>query len=113
MQIVGRADDLLMVKGIKVYPASIKEVAEAFRPAVSGELRIDLDAPPPKVEPPLRLTLEAGAGVSQDAFEALARKISERMHQLLSIRPAITLVPFGALPRSALKTKLIHLRDAG
>ena len=113
LRIVGRVDDLLMVKGIKVYPASIKEVTESFRPQVSGALRIELDAPPPKVEPPLRLTIEADAGLTPDAFAPLADTIAERMHQLLSIRPAITIAPFGSLPRSNLKTQLIHLRDAG
>lgn len=113
LQIIGRVDDLLMVKGIKVYPASIKEVAEAFRPAVSGELRIELDGPPPKVEPPLRLTLEAGQQVRQGEFDQLAERVAARMHQLLSIRPAITVVPFGSLPRSALKTQLIRQRHAG
>ena len=35
----------------------------------------------------------------------------ERMHQLLSVRPQITFAGYGALPRSSLKTKLIHVRE--
>jgi len=113
MEIIGRVDDLLMVKGVKVYPASIQEVADVFRPAVSGQLRIELDRPPPKVEPPLRLTLEAGGETSRDEFGPLAERIAERMHQLLAVRPAITVVPFGSLPRSNLKTRIIQVREEG
>ncbi len=69
MEIIGRVDDLLIVKGVKVYPASIKDVIERFRPHTSGDFRIDLAAPPPRVEPPLKLTIEAG----RDVAEAIAR----------------------------------------
>lgn len=111
MQIIGRVDDLLMVKGVKVYPASIKEVLESFQPDVSGEMRIDLDRAPPKVEPPLRLTVEAGSDLRETDRPTLATRIAERMHQLLAVRPQITIVAFGSLPRSSLKTKLIHVRE--
>jgi phenylacetate-CoA ligase len=60
MEIIGRTDDMLAIKGVKVYPAAIQDVVRAFQPHVSGELRIRLDAPPPRVEPPLRLVIEAG-----------------------------------------------------
>jgi phenylacetate-CoA ligase len=111
MRIIGRVDDLLMVKGVKVYPASIKEVLESFRPEVSGELRIELDRAPPKVEPPLRLTVEAGPDLREADRAALGTRIAERMHQLLAVRPQITFAGYGALPRSSLKTKLIHVRE--
>lgn len=111
MQIIGRVDDLLIVKGVKVYPASIKEVLEDFQPDVSGEMRIELDRAPPRVEPPLRLTVEAAADLREADRPALATRIAERMHQLLAVRPQISIVAFGALPRSSLKTKLIHVRE--
>jgi phenylacetate-CoA ligase len=111
MQIIGRVDDLLIVKGVKVYPASLKEVLEGFQPDVSGEMRIELDRAPPRVEPPLQLTVEAAADLREADRAALATRIAERMHQLLAVRPQISIVAFGALPRSSLKTKLIHVRE--
>ena len=53
-RILGRVDDLLNVKGIKVYPAAVRNVINGFvrgRPAS----RIVLDAPPPAVNPPLKI----------------------------------------------------------
>jgi phenylacetate-CoA ligase len=74
-------------------------------------LRIELDRAPPKVEPPLRLTVEAGPDLREADRAALGTRIAERMHQLLAVRPQITFAGYGALPRSSLKTKLIHVRE--
>ncbi len=113
LEIIGRADDLLIVKGVKLYPASLKEIVQGFCPAVSGELRIELDAPPPRVTPPLRLTVEAGPATASDEFGALAGRIADRAHELLAVRPLIEVVPHGTLARSSLKTQLINVRAAG
>lgn len=109
MEIVGRVDDMLAIKGVKVYPAAIQSVVAQFRPQVSGELRIRLDAPPPRVEPPLRLAVEAGEGVGESEWPALAAAIEQRIRELLTFRPKVEILPFGSLPRSGAKTKLIEI----
>ncbi len=106
IEILGRIDDLLNVKGVKVYPASIQEVVNLFQPAVSGQLRIRLDRPPPRVEPPLRLVIEAGAQTRSGDYEELSRAIEKRCHELLTIRPKVMVVDFGTLPRASQKTRL-------
>ena len=109
MEIVGRVDDLLNVKGVKVYPASIQDVVSLFQPEVSGPLRIRLTGPPPRVEPPLKVVVEAGAQTPASDYENLARAIENRAHELLTIRPKVTIVPFGTFARSSQKTKLIEI----
>ena len=54
IRVLGRTDDLLIVKGVKIYPAAVKNVVQELRPLTTGIFRIVLDAPPPRVEPPLR-----------------------------------------------------------
>ncbi len=112
MEIVGRADDMLNVKGAKVYPAAIQEVVAGFQPAVSGQIRIRLSGPPPRVEPPLRVVVEAGEATPQSQWDDVARRIEQRTREILAIRPAVTVVPFGSLPRSDQKTKLIEIATA-
>lgn len=109
MEIVGRADDMLAIKGVKVYPAAIQNVVGQFRPEVSGELRIRLDGPPPRVEPPLRLAIEAGEAVPASDWPALGQRIEQRIRELLTFRPQVEIVPFNSLPRSGAKTKLIEI----
>jgi phenylacetate-CoA ligase len=112
MEIVGRADDMLNVKGAKVYPSAIQEVVAGFQPAVSGQIRIRLSGPPPRVEPPLRVVVEAGEATPPSQWDDMARQIEQRTREILAIRPSITVVPFGSLPRSNQKTKLIEITPA-
>lgn len=109
MEIIGRADDLLNVKGVKVYPAAIQDIVATFQPHVSGQLRIRLSGPPPRVEPPLNVVVEAGPETPQGDWDGLARRIEQRSREILALRPAITIVPFNSLPRSNQKTKLIEV----
>jgi phenylacetate-CoA ligase len=109
MEIVGRVDDILNVKGVKVYPSALQEVVAAFQPAVSGRIRIRLNAPPPRVEPPLRVVVEAGQDTPEASWADLARRIEQRTRGILAVRPKVIMAPFGSLPRSSLKTKLIEI----
>ena len=109
MEIVGRADDMLIVKGAKVYPAAIQKVVQEFLPRLSGELRIRLDAPPPKVNPPLKLAVEAGEGAPASEWPTLEKALAQRVRELLAFRPTVVVLPFGSLPRSGAKTKLIEI----
>jgi phenylacetate-CoA ligase len=80
-----------------------------FLPHVSGELRIRLDAPPPRVEPPLRLVIEAGEATTEAEWEGLGRAIEQRIRELLTFRPSVAIVPFASLPRSGAKTRLVEI----
>ena len=51
IRVLGRTDDLLIVKGVKLYPAAVKNFVQELVPLASGAFRTVLDAPPPRVEP--------------------------------------------------------------
>ena len=107
-KVIGRSDDMLKVKGVMVYPASIDNVVTGFVPRVTGEFRIVLTEPPPRVVPPLKLKVEYGEGVPQDKLPALAAEIANKMHDAIKVRPEITWIPPMTLERSAHKTKFIE-----
>jgi phenylacetate-CoA ligase len=107
-KVIGRSDDMLKVKGVMVYPASIDNVITGFVPRVTGEFRIVLTEPPPRVVPPLKLKVEYGEGVPEDRLPVLAAEIADKMHDAIKIRPEITWVPPMTLERSAHKTKFIE-----
>ncbi len=108
IRVLGRTDDLLIVKGVKIYPAAVKNVVQELRPLASGVFRIVLDAPPPRVEPPLRITVERGEGVDEAGGAKLATDLEKILHQRMTVRPEITVVPAGTFERTALKEKLIE-----
>ncbi len=108
IKVIGRTDDMLKVKGVMVYPAAIDEVITGFSPRVTGEFRIVLHGPPPRVEPPLHLRVEYSPDVPQESLDALAREIEEKMHSKIRVRPRIEWIPSNTLERSTHKTKYIE-----
>jgi phenylacetate-CoA ligase len=107
-KIVGRADDMLKVKGIMVYPSHIKGVINDFLPRVTGEMRIILDERPPRVVPPLKIRVEHSADVSGAQLDALANEITEAMSKRLKINPQIIWAEPGSLERSLYKGKVFE-----
>ena len=79
MKYKGRADDLLIVKGVNVFPAAIKGILDSFQPRVTGEMRVVLNTPPPRVEPPLKMKVEYASGVIKSDFDALKAEIENEI----------------------------------
>jgi phenylacetate-CoA ligase len=111
-RIVGRTDDMLKVKGVIVYPAAIDAVVAGFIPRVTGEFRIRLDEPPPRVVPPLRLAIERGVETPESALPDLEAEVLAAMRNRLKFTPAITWLEPNSLPRSAHKTRFIEVAGA-
>jgi phenylacetate-CoA ligase len=108
VRVIGRTDDMLIVKGVKLYPTAVQGLVHEMRPRLTGFFRIVLPAPGPRVEPPLRMEVEVEPGTGSDALAELA----DRMHARYSVTPSISAVPSGTLPRSAHKSKLIYVQGA-
>ena len=97
---------MLIVRGVNVFPAAIREVVSAFAPDVSGQILVRPQAPGVKQEPPLPVSVELGPAVSPDA--ALAGAIRDRLREVLVVRTEIDLVAPGSLPRSEYKSTLVE-----
>lgn len=104
IKVLGRADDMLIVKGVNVYPAAIKSAISRFIPDITGDMRIVLDSPPPRIRPPLKLKLEHGEAVPVERLPALAGQIASALHDRLRINPSIEFVPPGTFEKSTRKT---------
>ncbi|WP_102348616.1 phenylacetate--CoA ligase family protein [Bacillus sp. Marseille-P3661] len=94
-KIIGRTDDVLNIKGVKLYPAALKEVIEKYIPRVTGEFRIVLNEKPPRVIPPLQVKVELGQELSGESLNQLKQELENACSRYLSVRPSITLLPVG------------------
>jgi phenylacetate-CoA ligase len=103
---IGRTDDMLIVRGVNVFPSAIREVVSAFGPDVSGHILVKAEAPGVKQEPPLPVSVELAHGVANDG--ALAEAISRRLRDALVVRTRVELVPWGTLRRSEYKSTLVE-----
>src|SRR5687768_17982551 len=103
---IGRTDDMLIVRGVNVFPSAVREVVSAFAPEVSGHILVKPQAPGVKQEPPLPVRVELARGATADA--AFAEAIRERLRNVLVVDTRVDLVPWGSLPRSEYKAKLVE-----
>src|SRR5579872_886009 len=105
---LGRTDDMLIVRGVNVFPSAIREVVSGFAPDVSGHIVVHAAAAGPRQEPPLAVAVELGPGREGDP--SLASSISERVRGALVVQTRVELVPWGTLQRSEYKSRLIEHR---
>jgi phenylacetate-CoA ligase len=101
--ILGRADDMVVVRGVNIFPSAIEGVLREF-PEVS-EFRIEVFARRAMSE--LKLLLDPLPGVEAD----LATRVSNRLNDRLLLRVPCELVPSGSLPRFELKARRVVRRE--
>jgi phenylacetate-CoA ligase len=106
LRCIGRTDDMLIVRGVNVFPAAVREVVSTFAPDVSGNILVRPRAPGVKQEPPLPVSVELARGARAD--EQLAYAIRERLRATLVVRTRVELVPWGSLERSEYKSMLVE-----
>ena len=105
---IGRTDDMLIVRGVNVFPTAIREIVNEFQPLVSGVISVRPRRKGFRQDPPLSVSVEAGGG--NDA--ALAERIRQRIRDALVVTTEIELVPNGSLPRSSYKSHLVDWSSA-
>ena len=106
---VGRTDDMLIVRGVNVFPSAVRDVVAGFAPEVSGHVLVRPTAHGVKQEPPLPVRVELAR--DRDADDSLAEAIRERLRSVLVVSARVELVPWGSLRRSEYKSKLVEHGD--
>jgi phenylacetate-CoA ligase len=107
---IGRTDDLVIVRGVNVFPSAIRSVVAGFAPRVTGALKVRPTRRGVRQEPPLPVQVELAAGES--GGEELAHAIEQAVRATLIATVRVALVPYGSIPRSEYKTKLLDFSDA-
>lgn len=97
--ILGRLDDMLIVRGINVFPASIEGVVRRF-PAID-EFQIEVFRDGELDEVRVLVELEDPSGV---------RPVQEAFREVLGIRLQVAAVPLKSLPRFELKARRLVRR---
>lgn len=104
--VVGRSDDMVVVRGLNMFPTMVAAVLNSFA-ELSGEYRIRLAAPPPYDTLPVEAELAQGAPESGELAARVAAEIKAR----LGASASVTLLPAGSLPRTEGKTRRVIRGD--
>lgn len=97
--IIGRTDDMVVIRGINIWPSSIEAVLRRF-PAVV-EFRTTVDAT--KAMADIRIDVELDSAVVDP--EAERRLIEDALRAALALRVPVTLAATGTLPRFEMKAR--------
>jgi phenylacetate-CoA ligase len=103
---IGRTDDMVIVRGVNVFPSAVREVVAQFAPRVSGHILVRPTEPGVKQEPPLPVSVELAPGAEPD--DALAEAIKARIRNVLVVTTEVELVPYETLARTDAKAKLVE-----
>lgn len=101
--IIGRADDMVTVRGVNVFPSAVENFVRAhhevdeFRVIVTKRGTLD----------ELRIELELADGADQEVIPAA---LVQAINSNLGLRPTVITVPRDTLPRFELKAKRFHVR---
>jgi len=97
--ILGRTDDMLVVRGVNVYPSAIEELVRSCGGV--AEYRVEIHTN--RALPEIKIQLEPAPGCASEA--GLAERVETAMRTAFNLRVAVTLVPSGHLPRFEMKAK--------
>lgn len=93
-RILGRSDDMFIVKGVNVFPLAVQAVLMRLSPRVTGEFRVVLDRPPP-IDYPVPVTVEVARTVPPALHADLSREIAASLQKELNFTAAVSLVEPG------------------
>ena len=97
--ILGRTDDMVVVRGVNLFPAAVEEIVRA-RPGVA-EYRVEVLSTRSVTE--LRLQLEPEPGCPDP--DGLCRELEAAFRSAFHLRVPVARVPCGSLPRFEMKAR--------
>lgn len=100
--IIGRADDMLVVRGENIYPSAIEDVLRGFT-ELGSEFEIIVTRPHALDE--LLVRAELNAACDEDRLRA---SITAQMKRQLGIRPDVAFIAPGTLSRTDLKSRRVR-----
>jgi phenylacetate-CoA ligase len=95
--VLGRADDMVIVRGINVFPSAIENIVREFREIVEFEVVIERYVEMAE----LLVRIEVTGAAEQEVSRALA----DRIYRRLNLRPRVEVAAVGSLPRYELKAR--------
>src|SRR5262249_34422554 len=95
--ILGRTDDMVVIRGVNVYPSLVEDIVRRHAEVV--EYRVQLDCRGPMTE----LSIEVESSKDHAGTDALQRALEESFQATLNLRVPVIICPPESLPRFEMK----------
>ena len=107
LRVTGRSDDMLIIRGVNVFPSQIEYVIMGF-PELEAQYQIIVERPDALDVFTIKAELtEQSVKMSQKDLETLRLRIRHKVNNVTGISPIVELVTPGELPRSIGKAKRV------
>jgi phenylacetate-CoA ligase len=107
LRVTGRSDDMLIIRGVNVFPSQIEYVIMGF-PELEAQYQIIVERPDALDVFTIKAELtEKSVKLSQKELEKLKLGIRHKVNNVTGISPKVELVKPGDLPRSVGKAKRV------
>jgi phenylacetate-CoA ligase len=97
--ILGRTDDMVVVRGVNVYPSAVDEIVRGHGDVVEYQVELSVD----RAMPEISLQIEPNPRCRDVA--GLVRNLERSFETAMALRVPITTVPSGTLPRFEMKSR--------
>ena len=97
--ILGRTDEMVIVRGVNIYPTAVEEVVRGFAEVAEYEVRVDKS----KSLVELMLRIEPRSECADPA--ALLQRVQDALQAAFHLRVPVALAPADSLPRFEMKVK--------
>lgn len=108
----GRTDDMLIVRGVNLFPSAVQDVVSALQPLVGGVVRVLADFEGHTTQDNLKLLVERAPGVPPEADAATAAQVEARVRNALAVKADVTLVRHGFFDAPGAQKVTLTLRKA-
>jgi phenylacetate-CoA ligase len=97
--ILGRTDDMVIVRGVNVYPTAVEQIIRSFEDV--AEYRVHVTQEDALTQ--MRVEIESTTSCHDPA--GLAARVEKAFETALVLRVPVSTVPPGALPRFEMKAR--------
>ena len=108
---IGRTDDMLIVRGVNLFPSAIRSILREFTPDVGEIFVIKPRKRGISQIPPLPLVVELAKSLDKEP-EGLKERMKSEIRSRLLVTTDISFVPYGTLPRETYKSVLVDYSDS-
>ncbi|RYY92564.1 MAG: phenylacetate--CoA ligase family protein [Comamonadaceae bacterium] len=111
----GRTDDMLIVRGINLFPSAVQDIVSAMKPKVGGVVRVLADFQGHTTQDNLKLLVERAPGADPadpSADAATAAEVEARVRNALSVKVDVRLVRHGFFDAPGAQKVALTLRQA-
>jgi phenylacetate-CoA ligase len=107
----GRTDDMLIVRGINVFPSAIQDLILQLQPDTSGVMRVWADFEGHTTQANLKVLVERGIDRSKEQDQELVSHVEQTIRNALSFKAKVIVVDANSFEKPGVAKVALTLRE--